>query len=354
MSKDLDILQVLEQSNNADLHYNSSSEDFPIIGFTPDFDEYERIVVFHSTGKDSSASLLHLLDLGVERSKIELHHHRIDGDSDENFMDWPCTDSYMKAYAKAFDLPLYFSWRDGGFKGELLRENCGTKPVVFTRGDGSIVSMGGERSKDSTRRKFPQVSASLITRWCSSSLKIDVGSRLLVNDERFTKGKTLVITGERAEESANRARYASFEPHRCDNRNGRIPRWIDHWRPVHSWSERQVWKIIERHKVNPFPSYFVGTGRASCMMCIFSSQNQWATMRKIALDRFNEIAGLETEFGVTIHRTRSVVEQADRGTPYQTDDFWVKVAMSKEYTLPIFVDTWVLPAGAYGESNGPS
>lgn len=320
----------------------------------PDFDEYERVVVFTSGGKDSTACVLRLLDLGVPRAKIELHHHCVDGMEGSRLMDWPCTNSYLRAFAKALELPIYFSWKQGGFERELLRANCGTAPIVFTRGDGQQITMGGERSTANTRRRFPQVTANLAQRWCSSACKIEVGARLLINDPRFTEGKSLVVTGERAEESANRARYARFEPHRVDNRNGRVPRWIDHWRPVHGWDEGAVWAMIERHRIASHPAYYVGLARASCMLCIFGSPQQWATIRDIAPSHFQRVADYEREFGVTIHRTRSVVEQADRGYSLSPDPFWRAVAMSTEYTVPIFMDPWVLPAGAYGDSCGPT
>lgn len=38
---------------------------------------YDAILVAFSGGKDSLACLLHLLDLGVDRSKIELWHHDV-------------------------------------------------------------------------------------------------------------------------------------------------------------------------------------------------------------------------------------------------------------------------------------
>lgn len=352
--KGLDILEGLAQASPLPLPSQVPSP--PPDETTPDFHEYSRIVLFTSGGKDSGAALLHLLDLGVSRSKIELHHHNVDGaTNEESFMDWPCTHGYMVAFAKAFELPLYNSYREGGFLREMLRENCGTAPVTFTRGDGTVVTMGGERSKQSTRRKFPQVAAALSVRWCSSVLKVDIGSRMLVNDPRFTDGKTLVITGERAEESTNRAHYARFEPHRSDNRNGRIPRWIDHWRPVHGWSEAQVWDILRRYRLNCHPAYQMGAiSRASCMFCIFGSKHQWATLRDIAPDGFRRIADYEREFGVTIHRKLSVDEQADLGVSYKPDPFWVQVAMSREYKLPIFVDQWTLPPGAFGEGGGPT
>jgi len=40
---------------------------------------YDKILVAFSGGKDSIACVLHLLDLGIPRSSIELHHHLVDG-----------------------------------------------------------------------------------------------------------------------------------------------------------------------------------------------------------------------------------------------------------------------------------
>jgi 3'-phosphoadenosine 5'-phosphosulfate sulfotransferase (PAPS reductase)/FAD synthetase len=356
MSKNLDILEGLVQTSPSSFHPKPRKPDAPPLRdeFTPNLDEYHRIVLFTSAGKDSLACLLHLIDLGVDMSKVSLHHHRVDGAEGSTLMDWPCTDGYLEALAKAFGLPLYFSWRKHGFEGEMLRENSGTQPVIFTRSDGTLIEMGGERSKSSTRRKFPQVSANLSVRYCSGALKIDVAARLLVNDDVFQDGKTLVITGERAEESANRARYAKFEPHRNDLRYGRKPRWIDHWRPVHSWSTKQVWDIAERYSVTPFPPYALGWGRGSCAFCVFSSKNHWATLRIAMPAKFERIAEYEREFGHTIHRDHSVVELADMGTPFPLDPFWLNVATSKVFTLPIFMENWTLPIGAYGDSSGPT
>ena len=354
MDRDLALMEALFCEQSPSIGTIHTLDDGPVDQFIPDLWSYERILVFHSGGKDGMAALLYLLDLGVPRSKIEIHHHEIDGREGSHLMDWPVTRSYVEVMGRALGIEVFFSWKQGGFERELLRENCQTAPITFTRGDGSLVTMGGERSKESTRLRFPQVTANLMQRWCSGALKIDVASRLLVNDPRFTEGRTLVITGERAQESANRARYAVFEPDRCDNRNGRIPRWIDHWRAVHAWTEAQVWARLEKHHVNPHPAYFVGAGRASCMNCIFGSANQWATNRAIAPESFYQIADYEKQFCTTIHRTRSVIEQADRGTPHPTAEQWKHLALSHEYTAPFFVDPWVLPAGAFGESCGPT
>ncbi len=50
-------------------------------------DSYDKFLVMFSGGKDSTALVLHLLDLGVPREKIELWHHDIDGKG-RTFMDW--------------------------------------------------------------------------------------------------------------------------------------------------------------------------------------------------------------------------------------------------------------------------
>src|SRR3954469_15188059 len=118
-------------------------------------DEYDIIIVAYSGGKDSLASLLNLLELGVPRSKIELHHHDIDGQG-EALMDWPCTRAYVKATAEALGIPVVFSWREGGFVREMLRDNAPTAPVAYERG-GETVQLPTKRETLGTRLKFPQV-----------------------------------------------------------------------------------------------------------------------------------------------------------------------------------------------------
>jgi len=329
---------------------SQQSHDF----ISPDLDSYDCIVVAFSGGKDSQAALLHLLEEGADPSRIELWHHCVDGkDSDSPLMDWPVTEDYCRKFAQSLELPIYFSWKVGGFLGEMLRQDELTKPVCFETPDG-ILKKGGTGGKRSTRRKFPQTSASLTTRWCSAYLKIDVASKAITNQERFSDRKTLIVTGERAQESKARANYKRFEPHRVDRRNGRSKRHVDHFRPVHQWSEEDVWAIIERHSINPHPAYRLGWGRLSCMTCIFGSKDQWASVRKVAPDRFVIIADYEAEFSCTIHRKHTVNELANQGRPYDSIcDSLVEVAMSSEYLEPIFIKNWSMPSGAFGDNAGP-
>jgi 3'-phosphoadenosine 5'-phosphosulfate sulfotransferase (PAPS reductase)/FAD synthetase len=263
-----------------------------------DLATYDHIIVAFSGRKESLACLLHLLELGADRSRMEFWHHDVDGG--RPLMDWPVTTSYCRAIADAFGIPLRLSWREGGFEREMLRQAAPTAPVIFEHGDGTLGSSGGD-GPPGTRLRFPQVSPDLSVRWCSAYLKIMPGEAALRGDPRFVGKRTLFVTGERAEESAGRARYARCEPHRADTRDGaRRARHIDHWRPIHAWSEREVWAIVERHRVAPHPCYSLAISRASCAFCIFGAPDQWATLRYIWPQRFEAIAAYEDRFGTTI------------------------------------------------------
>ena len=325
--------------------------DFIDIEQAPEIDlkSYDFHIVGFSGGKDGTACVLHMIEQGI---KPELWHHDIDGRAG-NVFDWPITPAYCDAFAEALGLQIYHSWRVGGLAGELLKENDRTKPVRFETPEGEGQA-GGLRGAISTRRRFPALAADLRTRWCSSIAKIDVMAAAMANQERFKGARILVVTGERAQESSSRAKYATFEPHRCHAPGKIAQRHVDHWRPVHAWSEEQVWEIMERHKVEPHPCYQLGWGRASCQTCIFGSKDQWASVRAISPDRFEMLAQLEVEFGHTLRNGTTLHELADAGTPYEMDPEIVNLALSTVYDRPIINPNWTLPKGAFADSSGPT
>lgn len=327
------------------------------VGDAPDLRSYDHVVLFTSGGKDATACLLDLLERGVDAARIELHHHEVDGRG-AAFMDWPVTGAYVAAQTAAFGLPLFRSWRAGGFEREMLRQDAPTAPILFETPHG-VMRTGGAGPRN-TRLLFPQTSADLSVRWCSAALKIGVGAACIAGQDRFLGRRTLVVTGERAQEGAARARYATFEPHRTDTRGGsRRPRHVDHWRPVHGWDEGRVWDALQRHGVRPHPAYELGWSRLSCMACIFGSAAQWSTIRLIAPALFERIAAYEERFGRTIQRARSIRALADLGRPYPAalarPDL-VALALGETWHLPIvgLPSAWTLPAGAFGEAAGPT
>lgn len=335
-----------------------------IVGPRPDtveilpLNEYDKIIVAFSGGKDSMACLLHLFELGVPSSQIELWHHDIDGREGSHLMDWRITPAYCRQVAKAFNIPIYFSWKEGGFEQEMTRENTPTGKIFFEepQPDGSIIvkSIGGNGPLN-TRLKFPQVAADLKTRWCSAYLKINVCASAVRNQERFLNKKVLILSGERGEESSARSKYPMAERDRSDSRESKKKkRYIDRWRPIRDWTEEQVWDLIKKYKVRAHPAYFLGFGRCSCQFCIFGNANQFATAAKVSPERFWNLADYETLFGVTIKRKESLADLVAKGTVYEAfTEEMAEVANSDTYSLPVIMEEWILPAGAFAESCGP-
>jgi 3'-phosphoadenosine 5'-phosphosulfate sulfotransferase (PAPS reductase)/FAD synthetase len=320
-----------------------------------DLARYDVIIVAFSGGKDSIACVLCLLELGVPRERIELWHH-VDGREGSRLMDWPCTRAYCRAFAEALGLRILFSWKVGGFEHEMLRAGTPTAPTAFEVPGGAIYRAGGTSGRPGTRRRFPQLSADLSVRWCSAYLKIDIAAMAVRNQERFNDRRTLIVSGERAAESPCRARYAPFEPHRTDRRAGASRRHVDHWRLIHQWSDAAVWDILRRWRINPHPAYRLGWGRVSCAACIFGSPDQWASLRAVNPTQFARIAAYEAAFGVTIRRDSTVVQAAERGTPYEAiNPRDIAAALSETWDEPILLPegAWQLPAGAFGDATGP-
>jgi len=414
------MLQAVIESESPEVNVESKP-----VQAGPDLFSYDRFLVAFSGGKDSTAVALDLFKKLIEagltweqiKDRVELWHHDIDGELDDEgsggrFMDWPITKDYCRKFAEAFGIPIYFSWKVGGFWREMHRENSLTAPTKFEYPDENgmvkIGQVGGTRGKPSTRRKFPQVSPDLSVRWCSAYLKIDVMSAAIRAQKRFEGKKTLVLTGERAEESGARAKYLEFEPHRSnlsggDGKRKRKQRRVDHWRPVHKWSEKEVWDIIQEFGVIPHPAYYLGFGRVSCATCIFGNANQWASVGHVLPEQTMKVWEKENEFdkeakanpkiiikdvtdeyagtdltgleniymedgrlykktvqiqGGTIHRNKSVGDLISKGEVYEAakNTEMVAQARSEKYTGQIIVDPndWTLPAGAYGESCGPT
>ncbi|MCG3207175.1 MAG: hypothetical protein FOGNACKC_00775 [Anaerolineae bacterium] len=331
---------------------------------------YAVIILYFSGGKDSLAALLHLLELGVPPERIELWHHDVDGRAVPGWvprgqlglledelpggyqwlMDWPVTPHYCDAVGATFGIPVYHVWRDGGFLREMLRDGQVTGRTFFETPFG-LMWKDDPRLTRTVRRMYPQRGAINAGRWCSAKLKIDVARVALNNQPRFRGAKVLTVSGERAEESPTRARYAEFE---TDNRAG--GRWVDRWRPVHAWQETQVWEIIERWRVNPHPCYKAGFGRCSCMFCIFGNPNQWATARAISPSLFEVNAHYEREFNHTIIKGTDITSFADRGQPYPYEPVYAAQCMADSYTGPVILEpgAWRRPLGAFGESAGPT
>lgn len=330
---------------------------------TPDMQEKlkecDRILLAISGGKDSVCCLELMVRMGF-KNKIELHHHDVDG-GEETFFDWAITQSYVQAIAKHYEVPLFISYRVGGFKKEMLRSDEPTAEVRYQIPGGEWRSTGG-KGKSNTRRKFPMPSFNLLIRWCSSYLKIAVFAAVIANQKRFDGKKICVVTGERAEESAARAKYPEIEPHRTNCQKREV--W--HCRPILHWSTEKVWCVMQEAGIVAHPAYYLGYSRCSCRSCIFLNVHDWATLKKIDPEIIKTITNYETEFNSTISYDKqrkkkglpqlNTAEKAKLGTARKIDPKWKAIANSKVWDMTIYVNPkdWELPIGAFGDLHSGS
>lgn len=326
------------------------------------YDQYDAIIVSFSGGKDSLACVLHLLEEGIPADRIELWHQCVDGrpGKDRRFFDWPCTEGYCEAVAKALGCKFLLQWREGGFWGELTKGDPKprpTAPVGFELEpnglDSGRVGASGGTGEAKTRLMFPAVAADLMTRWCSALLKIDVATGAITNDPRFkTGGNVLMVTGERRQESANRSGYATVDRHKATT----LKRRVDQYRAVLDWREEEVWAIIERHRIRPHPAYYLGWGRVSCFPCIFGSPNQWASVKQLDPKQFDYILSLERKFGHTIQVEGDIEERASQGKSFIPNDREnIKLALAEDFPHELIIvpeGQWKLPLGALGQVSG--
>jgi 3'-phosphoadenosine 5'-phosphosulfate sulfotransferase (PAPS reductase)/FAD synthetase len=357
------LLQQLSLFGTPEVKIETKLNNFTAVRLLP-LEEYDHIIISESGGKDSMACLFKLLDLGVDSKKIELWHQCVDGHFEEEneFLDWPVTEKYIQAVGDHFGINVSFQWREKGIYGELMRKDSLTGDVYYCDPNSEIIKLLTRNGKKSTRLRWPALSPDLRIRYCSPYIKIDVFRRVLNNHPKF-KGtleqpkKVLVVSGERREESPNRAKYFETELHACNSKS----RIVHAWRPVIDYPEQKIWDQYEKYSFLPHPAYLLGWNRTSCFGCIFSTADLWAMMREIAPGRFERLVRLEKELNHTIDPNRIPLEQkANLGSIARLPkdkrlNKWVDLALSRSFDKKdLIMDKWELPAGAMiGASGGP-
>ncbi|MFD7959236.1 phosphoadenosine phosphosulfate reductase family protein [Streptomyces zaomyceticus] len=118
--------------------------------------------------------------------------------------------------------------------------------------------------------KVPLAWMSSAARWCTSDTKRGpiwtFYTRLA--GELAHLGRPvhiLACIGQRAAESSNRAKLAPVEIDRSAS-NGL--RHVTTWRPIHGWSDVDVWREVARSGLPYHEAYDWGNRRLSCVFCV--------------------------------------------------------------------------------------
>ena len=192
----------------------------------------------------------------------------------------------------------------------------------------------------------------------SGNLKAAVQDSVTSNLEQTKENvKILVVSGERRGESKGRSKYNEIEIHRT-NAPAKAHRIVHQWRPVIDYSERDIWEVLKRHKVNPHPCYRAGWNRCSCAMCIFSTPKLFAGIKEIYPEEFEALKRDEEILGFTLDNKcdlETFVGDAE-SCVYHGDFEALRSLITGEFTIDdVYVKgRWMYPAGAFhGAEGGP-
>ncbi len=203
----------------------------------------EVLVVGTSGGKDSTATCLHLRELGLECRRV--------------FSDtgWEHPDTYE-----------YLDYLEGKL-GKIDR-------VAGALGFADLVRKKG---------MFP----GRLHRFCTTELKVKPIQKYLeaIDDE------VINVVGIRAAESEARSKLEEYEW------SDGFDCWV--WRPLIRWTEDEVIAIHKRHDIKPNPLYLKGATRVGCFPCLYARKSELRLVAELWPERIEQIRALEKEAAET-------------------------------------------------------
>mgnify|MGYP003629510929 CR=1 FL=1 len=214
------------------------------------WNQADHVIVSISGGKDSTVLMLEaeIMKAQMPNAKFHYVHAVID-------IDWDETMEVVQAQCDHFGVELI------------------TVQAVDKKGNkkGFIDQLLSPRVNRKTKEVGEYLVPNMANRWCTSILKtgpIDKFARTL-------KGNVLVMIGERAQESRQRAALESWRP---DDKNTLKDgsRNVVKFSPILDMPETEVWNLINANAIPTHPCYSWGVSRASCAICIFSSNKEIA------------------------------------------------------------------------------
>tara|TARA_R110002110_G_scaffold145395_1_gene334785 strand:+ start:760 stop:1722 length:963 start_codon:yes stop_codon:yes gene_type:complete len=245
-----------------------------------------QLVVSVSGGKDSTATCLHLKELGIPYRAI--------------FFDtgWEHEETYR--YLKHY-LPLKIGPVEHLVKKRELKtpelEALARKYEAQLGWYSPMVRWCIHKGMFPARQR----------RWCTSELKVSTA-------QEYLKGmdpEPISVVGIRAEESKARSKMTEWE-------------WFDAgdcevWRPLINWSFQDVIDIHQRHNVTPNPLYLGNNPaeRVGCYPCIYARKSEIRRIAHQDPDRITLLAELERD----IHQIR-INRAKEKGETLRTPTAW--------------------------------
>jgi 3'-phosphoadenosine 5'-phosphosulfate sulfotransferase (PAPS reductase)/FAD synthetase len=220
-------------------------------------------VVSISGGKDSTATLLRAIELGVKNISAVF----ADTGNEQQ-----ATYDYIAHLSEFTGIEIDVVKAD--FSMQVLRK----KEIIKTKwvADGALSKLEADEMADLLeptgnpfldlclwKGRFP----STMARFCSSELKHEPLDIYQLGKSKL--GRVISWQGVRGEESPSRARLSTWD-------RGEYGSII--YRPILHWKWARVFEQHDKHGINPNPLYKQGMSRVGCMPCIHANKKELASI----------------------------------------------------------------------------
>ncbi|MFI1201698.1 phosphoadenosine phosphosulfate reductase family protein [Streptomyces sp. NPDC020883] len=264
------------------------------------------ILLNSSGGKDSQAMASHVCALAA---KLGLLHRVVIVHADLADVEWGGTRKLAEDQARRLGVRFEVVKAEGG---DLLARTV----ARFVKLKEKAEKEARDEGRDPATAKIAPAWPSSSARWCTSDLKRGPIRKLMTRlvAELGDLGRPVRILncmGQRAAESAPRAKLTPVEVDRPAS-NGK--RHVTTWRPIHSWTDVEVWKEIARSGLPYHEAYDWGMSRLSCSFCVLGCEADVVLAARLRPKKAAEYVAVETKVGADFKHglsMRQIVERAN-------------------------------------------
>ncbi|RLU79987.1 phosphoadenosine phosphosulfate reductase [Streptomyces griseocarneus] len=241
-------------------------------------------------------------------AKLRLLHRVVIVHADLGDVEWEGTRKLAEEQARRLGVRFEVVKAEGG---DLLARTVARFFKLKAKAEREAREQGLDPATAKVAPAWPSSSA----RWCTSDLKRGPVRKLMTRlvAELGDLGRPVRILnclGQRAAESAPRAKLAAVEVDRPAS-NGK--RHVTTWRPIHGWTDAEVWKEIARSGLPYHEAYDWGMSRLSCSFCVLGCEADVVLAARLRPAKAAEYVAVEKEvradfkYGLSM---REIVERA--------------------------------------------
>ncbi|WP_108934587.1 phosphoadenosine phosphosulfate reductase domain-containing protein [Streptomyces ardesiacus] len=259
------------------------------------------VVLNSSGGKDSQAMVSYVVGrakaLGMMHKVVVVH-------ADLGDIEWGGTKALAEEQARLAGVRRFEVVKAKG--ADLLGRVLIRFGKLKSKAEREAIEAGLDPATAKVAPAWPSSSA----RWCTSDVKRGpvwtLFTRLAAELSHLGRPvRILNCMGQRAAESAPRAKLAEVEIDRSAS-NGK--RHVTTWRPIHGWSDAEVWREIARSGLPYHPAYDWGMRRLSCSFCVLGCEADVVLAARLRPQKAHEYAAMEVKVGADFKHGLSMAE----------------------------------------------